>query len=152
MGPQVVAAVDLSSYQPDLLTLLQLVVERGTGRQADPGTFAAGKTGTSQDNRDAWFVGFTDPLVVGVWVGKDDNTPMKGVTGGALPARIWRKFMKAAMAEPARDANPDMGITTSEGRHAPSCNIRACSRSYRSFRASDCTYQPYRGERRLCEK
>jgi 1A family penicillin-binding protein len=152
VGPQVVAAVDLSSYQPDLLTLLQLVVERGTGRQADPGTFAAGKTGTSQDNRDAWFVGFTDPLVVGVWVGKDDNTPMKGITGGALPARIWRKFMKAAMAEPARDTNPDMGITTSEARRAPSCNIRACSRSYRSFRASDCTYQPYRGERRLCEK
>ncbi len=152
VGPQVIAAVDLSPYQPDLLTLLQLVVERGTGRQADPGTFAAGKTGTSQDNRDAWFVGFTDPLVVGVWVGKDDNTPMKGITGGALPARIWRKFMKAAMAEPARDTSPDTGIMTSEERHAPSCNIRACSRSYRSFRASDCTYQPYRGERRLCQK
>ena len=151
MGPQVATSVDLSPYQPDLLTLLQLVVERGTGRQADPGTFAAGKTGTSQDNRDAWFVGFTDPLVAGVWVGNDDNTPMKGITGGALPARIWRKFMEAAMAEPAPHNDPDTGMITSE-KPAPSCNVRACSRSYRSFRASDCTYQPYRGERRLCEK
>ena len=151
VGPQVATSVDLSPYQPDLLTLLQLVVERGTGRQADPGTFAAGKTGTSQDNRDAWFVGFTDPLVAGVWVGNDDNTPMKGITGGALPARIWRKFMEAAMAEPAPHNDPDTGMITSE-KPAPSCNVRACSRSYRSFRASDCTYQPYRGERRLCEK
>ena len=151
VGPQVATSVDLSPYQPDLLTLLQLVVERGTGRQADPGTFAAGKTGTSQDNRDAWFVGFTDPLVAGVWVGNDDNTPMKGITGGALPARIWRKFMEAAMAEPAPHNDPDTGMMTSE-KPAPSCNVRACSRSYRSFRASDCTYQPYRGERRLCEK
>ena len=100
VGPQVTPSVDLSAYRDDLSTLLQLVVERGTGREASPGFFAAGKTGTSQNNRDAWFVGFTETLVAGVWVGNDDDTPMKGVTGGALPARIWREFMQAAMAEP----------------------------------------------------
>lgn len=146
VGAPAAPATDLSGYQPDLLGLLQLVVERGTGRDADPGAFAAGKTGTSQNNRDAWFVGFTEPLVAGVWVGNDDDTPMKGVTGGALPAHIWRDFMREAMAAPAAGA-------LVEGQAAPqSCNITACSRSYRSFRPSDCTYQPYYGGRRLCEK
>ena len=50
------------------------------------------KTGTTQDYRDAWFVGFTDEYVIAVWVGNDDNSPMKGVTGGTLPAEIWRKI------------------------------------------------------------
>ncbi len=152
VGQQLKPTVDLSPYQSDLLGLLQLVVEHGTGRGADPGTFAAGKTGTSQDNRDAWFVGFTDALVVGVWVGNDDDAPMKGVTGGGLPAHIWRDFMREAASE--RTLN---GVRSSEaavdGQGAPqSCNITACSRSYRSFRPSDCTYQPYSGSRRLCEK
>ncbi|AVA26498.1 MULTISPECIES: PBP1A family penicillin-binding protein [unclassified Rhizobium] len=152
VGPQARPNVDLSTYQSDLLGLLQLVVERGTGRGADPGTFAAGKTGTSQNNRDAWFVGFTEPLVAGVWVGNDDDTPMNGVTGGALPAHIWRDFMREAMAEPAPNGarSPEAVI---DGQGAPqSCNVTACSRSYRSFRPSDCTYQPYAGGRRLCEK
>ncbi|NVD43022.1 PBP1A family penicillin-binding protein [Ensifer sp. HO-A22] len=152
VGPQVPAAVDLGSYQQDLTSLLQLVVERGTGRDASPGAFAAGKTGTSQNNRDAWFVGFTEDLVAGVWVGNDDDRPMKGVTGGALPARIWRDFMQAAMSQ-SPQIDPDTGLMTSQRTPAAaSCNIRACSRSYQSFRASDCTYQPYRGERRLCER
>lgn len=152
VGSQAKPHVDLSPYQSDLIGLLQLVVERGTGRGADPGTFAAGKTGTSQNNRDAWFVGFTQALVVGVWVGNDDDTPMKGVTGGALPAHVWRNFMREATAESAlsgvrstEDANNGQGAP-------PSCNITACSRAYRSFRPSDCTYQPYSGGRRLCEK
>ncbi|MBY2995904.1 PBP1A family penicillin-binding protein [Rhizobium leguminosarum] len=152
VGSQAKPNVDLSPYQSDLIGLLQLVVERGTGRGADPGTFAAGKTGTSQNNRDAWFVGFTQALVVGVWVGNDDDTPMKGVTGGTLPAHIWRDFMREATAESAlsgvqstEDANNGQGAP-------PSCNITACSRAYRSFRPSDCTYQPYSGGRRLCEK
>ncbi|MGF6178915.1 penicillin-binding protein 1A [Ensifer sp. 4252] len=152
VGPLTTASTDLSSYQQDLVSLLQLVVERGTGRDAFPGAFAAGKTGTSQNNRDAWFVGFTEDLVAGVWVGNDDETPMKGVTGGALPAHIWRDFMQAAMAQPAPQIDPDTGLITSQRTPAASCNIRACARSYRSFRASDCTYQPYRGERRLCER
>lgn len=146
VGAPTAPAIDLSAYQPDLLRLLQLVVERGTGRGADPGAFAAGKTGTSQNNRDAWFVGFTEPFVAGVWVGNDNDTPMKGVTGGDLPANIWREFMREAMAEPQTEP-----LVT--GQAAPqSCNITACSRSYRSFRPSDCTYQPYYGGRRLCEK
>jgi membrane peptidoglycan carboxypeptidase len=153
VGEKTAPSIDLSLYQSDLLGLLQLVVERGTGRDADPGTFAAGKTGTSQNNRDAWFVGFTEPLVVGVWVGNDDDTPMKGVTGGSLPARIWRDFIRAAMTEPAPDFDaPGKGLAAGDQQAAPSCNITACSRSYRSFRASDCTYQPFQGERRLCER
>ncbi|MBW9053717.1 PBP1A family penicillin-binding protein [Rhizobium mesosinicum] len=152
VGSQARPSIDLSPYQSDLLGLLQLVVERGTGRGADPGTFAAGKTGTSQNNRDAWFVGFTKPLVAGVWVGNDDDAPMNGVTGGALPARIWRDFMQEAMSEPAPNETRSTE-TMIDGQSAPqSCNITACSRSYRSFRPSDCTYQPYSGERLLCEK
>jgi len=77
---------------------------------------------------------------------------MKGVTGGPLPAHIWRDFMRQATAEPTLN-----GVRSTEaandGQGAPqSCNIAACSRSYRSFRPSDCTYQPYSGGRRLCEK
>lgn len=151
IGPQVKPSVDISEYQPDLVTLLQLVVERGTGREASPGVFAAGKTGTSQNNRDAWFVGFTEPLVAGVWVGNDDGTSMNEVTGGGLPARIWREFMQAAMAEPTPRANLE-DQTLTGGEPAAACNIRACAQTYRSFRVSDCTYQPYRGQRRLCER
>lgn len=152
VGPQVKPSIDISKHQPDLVTLLQLVVDRGTGREAAPGTFSAGKTGTSQNNRDAWFVGFTKPLVAGVWVGNDDGTSMTGVTGGALPARIWREFMQAAGADSTLHTNPDEETLTGEGEHAAACNIRACTRTYRSFRVSDCTYQPYRGQRRLCER
>ncbi|WP_306912279.1 PBP1A family penicillin-binding protein [Rhizobium mesoamericanum] len=152
VGSQARPNVDLSPYQSDLLGLLQLVVERGTGRGADPGTFAAGKTGTSQNNRDAWFVGFTEPLVAGVWVGNDDDAPMNGVTGGALPARIWRDFMREAMAEAAQNGGRSTGAMIDSQGAPQSCNITACARSYRSFRPSDCTYQPYSGGRRLCEK
>lgn len=83
-------------HQAELIALLEGVVRKGTGRHAALDGFAAGKTGTSQGNRDAWFVGFTDQLVVGVWVGNDDDTPMPGVTGGDLPARIWQAFMAEA--------------------------------------------------------
>ncbi|MCC5999564.1 MAG: penicillin-binding protein [Pararhodobacter sp.] len=67
----------------------------GTGRRArlPDGRQAAGKTGTTQAARDAWFVGFTADYVVGVWMGNDDNTPLVGVTGGGLPAEIWRETM-----------------------------------------------------------
>ena len=58
-----------------------------------PGREAAGKTGTTQAARDAWFLGFTADYVAGVWMGYDDNTPLKGVTGGGLPAEIWRETM-----------------------------------------------------------
>ncbi len=80
-------------------TLMQEVVLAGTGRKAAlPGRWqAAGKTGTSQNWRDAWFVGFTPDYIAGVWVGNDDNSPMKRVTGGDLPAQIWHNVMSQAM-------------------------------------------------------
>lgn len=69
----------------------------GTAHKAAlPGWPAAGKTGTSQDFRDAWFIGYTSHLVTGVWLGNDDGTPTKKVTGGGLPVDIWSKFMRAA--------------------------------------------------------
>lgn len=74
--------------------MLKAVMIEGTGRKAAlPGRPSAGKTGTSQDFRDAWFIGFTADLVVGIWVGNDDGKPMKKVTGGSLPATIWHDFM-----------------------------------------------------------
>jgi penicillin-binding protein 1A len=70
----------------------------GTARKAElPGWTAAGKTGTSQDFRDAWFVGYTSQLVAGVWLGNDDSSPTKKATGGGLPVDIWSRFMKAAL-------------------------------------------------------
>ncbi len=79
-------------------TMLQAVVREGTGTAArlPDGRPAAGKTGTSQQSRDAWFIGYTANLAAGVWVGNDDDSPMRNVTGGGLPARIWNDFMAAA--------------------------------------------------------
>jgi len=69
----------------------------GTAHKATlPGWPAAGKTGTSQDFRDAWFIGYTAHLVTGVWLGNDDGAPTKKVTGGALPVEIWSRFMRGA--------------------------------------------------------
>ena len=59
----------------------------------------AGKTGTSQDFRDAWFVGYTGSLVAGVWLGNDDGTPTKRVSGGNLPVEVWHNFMKTALKD-----------------------------------------------------
>lgn len=74
------------------------VVRRGTAVKANlPGRMVAGKTGTSQDFKDAWFIGFTPQMVTGVWVGNDDNKPMKKITGGSVPATIWHDFMLLAM-------------------------------------------------------
>jgi penicillin-binding protein 1A len=87
----------------ELTRMLEAVIDDGTGRAAAPDRPAAGKTGTSQDYRDAWFVGFTVDYVAGVWVGNDDSAPMRRVTGGGLPARIWRDVMVAAhRGRPAR--------------------------------------------------
>ncbi len=73
--------------------IMREVLKTGTGRFAKLNREAFGKTGTSQDNRDAWFIGFDDELICGVWVGNDDNSPMKDVYGSGLPARIWKKIM-----------------------------------------------------------
>jgi penicillin-binding protein 1A len=90
IDPQYVAMMN-QMMQETLLT--------GTARKAElPGWQAAGKTGTSQDWRDAWFVGYTSYLVAGVWLGNDDGSPTKKVSGGNLPVEIWSRFMKAAHA------------------------------------------------------
>ena len=68
---------------------------------------AAGKTGTSQESRDALFMGFTRELVGSVWLGNDDNSPMKGVTGGSYPAQIWRQVMQKAQGQYRPFANAD---------------------------------------------
>ncbi|MBV8777865.1 MAG: PBP1A family penicillin-binding protein [Alphaproteobacteria bacterium] len=76
--------------------LLSGVIAHGTGKAAALPRPAAGKTGTTQEYRDAWFIGYTADLVAGVWFGNDDNTPMNKVTGGSLPAPAWKAFMLAA--------------------------------------------------------
>lgn len=81
----------------ELNVMLNAVVRQGTGRRADLAFEpAAGKTGTNQGYRDAWFIGFTGHHVAGVWLGNDDFTPMKDVTGGLLPAPIWKRIMMEA--------------------------------------------------------
>jgi len=88
---------------------LWAATNEGTGRRAALRVPTFGKTGTTQGNRDAVFVGFAGNLVVGVWVGRDDNKPLGEVTGGTTPARIWRSFMAPALAIDGR-AGPDLPV------------------------------------------
>ncbi len=92
-GPGPVIAPDLVGMMNEMLAG---VIARGTGKAAALPRPAAGKTGTTQDYRDAWFIGYTADLVTGVWLGNDDDTAMVKVTGGSLPAAAWRTFMLAA--------------------------------------------------------
>ncbi len=88
----------------ELVGMMTDVIAYGTGKAAKLDRPAAGKTGTSQDYRNAWFIGFTADLVTGVWFGNDDNSPMKRVTGGMLPAHTWHEFMATAETNlPVRD-------------------------------------------------
>ena len=80
----------------DMNRMLGAVISYGTGRAAAIGRPAFGKTGTNEDYRDAWFVGYSADYVAGVWLGNDDRTPMKRVAGGGLPAQLWRDVMLAA--------------------------------------------------------
>ena len=84
----------------EMNAMLARVVEAGTGGKAKvPGWRVAGKTGTSQGWRDAWFIGFTSQMIGGVWVGNDDDSPMQKVSGGGLPADIWSDVMTLALAD-----------------------------------------------------
>jgi len=98
-----------SRVHDDIEQMLRAAVNRGTGRAARLPQANFGKTGTTQDSRDALFVGYANGLVVGVWIGNDDNTPLHGAAGGGIPARIWRDFMMQASGRagaPARKAPP----------------------------------------------
>ncbi|MFA4900246.1 MAG: PBP1A family penicillin-binding protein [Brevundimonas sp.] len=99
--------------------MLRGVVTSGSGRSAAiSGRDLAGKTGTTSDYKDAWFVGYTGGFVTAVWVGKDDNTAMRGVTGGSSPAAIWKGFMEAALPRLDAPAIPN-GPPMPEGWMAP---------------------------------
>src|SRR5690606_24603914 len=89
----------------------QETIATGTARKADiPGWTAAGKTGTSQDFRDAWFIGYTANLVTGVWLGNDDNSPTRKATGGGLPGEVSTRFMRIA-----HHGVPVAGLSKSRG-------------------------------------
>ena len=77
-------------------SMLSKALEEGTGKAANFNRPVAGKTGTSQNNRDAWFIGYSADLIAGVWMGNDNQDRMKNITGGGLPAKAWREFMVAA--------------------------------------------------------
>lgn len=79
-----------------MTAIMKTVITNGTGRAANIGKPAAGKTGTTDDSRDAYFIGFTPDVVTGVWVGNDDNSQMGGITGGTVPALIWKDVMTVA--------------------------------------------------------
>jgi len=102
-GPgRVIAARHVGSMNK----MLSGVIRTGTGKVAKFGRPAAGKSGTSQNYRDAWFVGFTANRIAGVWLGNDNGKPMKRVTGGGLPARLWRDVMIAAHGGTKKKALP----------------------------------------------
>ncbi|MDH3229584.1 MAG: PBP1A family penicillin-binding protein [Alphaproteobacteria bacterium] len=101
-----------------MVDMLMAAVQTGTGRASAFGRPSAGKTGTSEDNRDGWFIGFTGDLVVGVWVGRDDNKPVEGLQGGGVPARIWRDFMTAVYAAPGAGGEEPF-IADAATKHVP---------------------------------
>ena len=80
----------------ELVSMLGSVIDYGTGKGARLDRPAAGKTGTSSDYHDAWFMGFTGDYTTGVWIGNDDNSPMRRITGGSLPVEVWRGVMNDA--------------------------------------------------------
>ncbi len=104
-----------------MIDMMRETLRTGTARKAEiPNWDAAGKTGTTQDYRDAWFVGYTATLVTGVWVGNDDNSPMRKVTGSGLPADIWNRFMRAALAGSPPVALPSAGWQRAPALSEPS--------------------------------
>ena len=100
------ASLDRRRDQAPMLDLLYAAANNGTGRRAALAIPTFGKTGTTQDNRDALFIGFAGDLVVGVWVGRDDNTSLGKISGGTVPAQIWHNFMTSAVAIDHRRGPP----------------------------------------------
>ena len=121
-----------------LNSMLALVIASGTGRRAQLGfTTAVGKTGTSSNWRDAWFMGFTGQYVTGVWFGNDNYRPMNRVTGGSLPAMTWKEYMIFAHATPDIPQIP--GVPLHPNQVASMQKIAALKRSdptYGTFASS----------------
>lgn len=117
-----------SGQLADLREMMGAAVNSGTGRAARLRIPAFGKTGTTQDGRDAFFVGYAGGLVTGVWVGNDDNSPIRGLTGGGMPARIWRDFMGSALNAGAVPSTP-REVPADEGIETPEASIDNVSAS-----------------------
>jgi 1A family penicillin-binding protein len=105
---------------PAMMHLLEAVVTEGTGRAARLDRRSAGKTGTTDEYRDAWFIGFTSDIVVGVWVGNDDNSPMDKVAGGEIPAKIWHDFVVEVGKLMAKPSAPVPEPLTGSAKPPPS--------------------------------
>jgi penicillin-binding protein 1A len=114
--------------------MLTATIQYGTGNAGsiDPHP-AAGKTGTGQNYRDAWFIGYTAYYVTGVWIGNDDFSPMKRVTGGSLPTQIWRDLMVYAHVNKEPAYLPGTNAAIADGRRAPGTGIGAPSGRGESF-------------------
>jgi penicillin-binding protein 1A len=96
-------------------SMMEQTLISGTARKAEiQGWQAAGKTGTSQDFRDAWFIGYTSHLVAGVWLGNDDNSPTKKTTGGGLPVEVWSRFMRVALQGVQPTPLPNAAVLTAQ--------------------------------------
>jgi penicillin-binding protein 1A len=112
--PQTLGRIVEPRYVGMMNAMMRETLISGTAQKAQlPGWPAAGKTGTSQDFRDAWFIGYTGHLVAGVWVGNDDSSPTKKATGGSLPVEIWSRFMRAAHQGVAVAALPGLAAAPS---------------------------------------
>ncbi len=115
-----VGQVMSAEVNAEMTQMMMRTITEGTGRNASLGDRpVAGKTGTSQDYRDAWFVGFTADYVTGVWIGNDDNTPMTRATGGGLPARIFQSFMTEASKDLPATRLPGMEYQLALAASAP---------------------------------
>ena len=112
-------------HAAEITAMLKAAIDTGTGKAAALDRPAAGKTGTSQDYRDAWFIGYTAHYVAGVWLGNDNNRPMKRVTGGGLPARLWRQVML--------DAHEDILPMPLQPRAQPAGGIAGAGDSFGSL-------------------
>ena len=95
-GPKIVKVISFDTAA-GMTYMLRKVVEVGTGRVANIAKAVAGKTGTTDDYHDAWFMGYTPDIVTGVWLGNDNNTKLPGITGGGLPAKVWADYMRVAI-------------------------------------------------------
>ena len=118
--PQALARIVDARYVAMMNEMMRQTLVYGTAQHASlPGWQAAGKTGTSQDFRDAWFIGYTSQLVTGVWLGNDDSSPTRRVTGGSLPVDIWSRFMRSALRGVAPTPLPGLGGSESMAAAGP---------------------------------